>query len=498
MTHLIILPVILPALLAPLLLFFRAHPALQRAIGLGTTAALLALSLVLWHIAAQGPQAYRLGDWPAPFGIVLILDRLAALMLILTALLALIVQIYVLGTRWDRKGRHFHALFLFQLMGLNGAFLTGDAFNLFVFFEVLLIASYGLMIHGGGTQRIRAGVQYVTYNLLASSLFLIALATLYGLTGTLNMADLGLRLAALPPGDIALARTAAVLLLLVFAIKAALVPLHLWLPNTYALAPGPIAALFAVMTKVGAYATLRTASVILPNGTAELLFGVLLAPAAMITLIVGAIGVLGAKSLARQAAFAAIASMGTVFIGISASDPNVTAATLYYVIHSTLAGALLFLITDQIQALRGTDDLTQARPPLPPGLAVLFFAAAIATAGMPPLSGFLGKLLILQALPDWTVWATILTGSLLLMLGLARSGSLLFWKAHETAPSPPTRAPSFPPLATLTMTTLVLTLMALTLLAGPIHAALTQIAQDLHDPQAYIAVNDLPALGESP
>jgi multicomponent K+:H+ antiporter subunit D len=299
----------------------------------------------------------------------------------------------------------------------------------------------------------------------------------------------------LPDGDMALTRVAAVLLLLVFAIKGALVPLHLWLPNTYALAPGPVAALFAVMTKVGAYATLRLGSVMLPKGTTELLFGTILAPAGMLTLIIGALGVLGAKTLARQAAFAAVASMGTVFIGLSALDPAVTAATLYYMIHSTLAGALLFLITDQVQTLRGSDDLTQARPPLPGTLAALFFVAAIATAGMPPLSGFLGKLLILRSLPVWPVWTTILLGSLLLMLGLARSGSLLFWKGYEIATQP---TGQIPPLARFALVTLVLSLVALTLFAGQIHPALQQIAQDLHDPIAYVQANDLAAMGAKP
>ncbi|MGL5012139.1 MAG: proton-conducting transporter membrane subunit, partial [Paracoccaceae bacterium] len=330
MSHAIILPVVLPAMLASVIVLTMRHSLkLQRFVGLGGTLFLLGLSVsLLGSATTNGPEVYRLGDWPAPFGIVLVLDRLSALMVALTTTLALFVQVYVIGTGWDTRGKHFHALFLFQLMGLNGAFLTGDAFNLFVFFEVLLIASYGLMIHGAGTDRLRAGVQYVAFNLIGSTLFLFALATVYGVTGTLNMADLAVKVSALPAGDGALIRVAAVLMLLVFAIKAALVPLQFWLPGTYANAPGPVAALFAVMTKVGAYAVIRIFTLVFPPSVAATgaLFADILWPAAIATLFLGAVGTLGATSLPRQAAFAAIASMGMIFLAISAFTPEATAA----------------------------------------------------------------------------------------------------------------------------------------------------------------------------
>jgi multicomponent K+:H+ antiporter subunit D len=226
MSHLIILPVILPAMLAPLIVLAMRHAlGLQRIFGLLGTGLLVILSVwLMWSATMHGPQIYRLGDWPAPFGIVLVLDRLSALMVALTSVLALFIQIYVVGTGWDARGKHFHAIYLFQLMGLNGAFLTGDAFNLFVFFEVLLIASYGLMIHGAGNDRLRAGVQYVAFNLVGSTLFLFALATVYAVTGTLNMADLAIKVAALPVGEGSLIRVAGVLMLLVFCIKAPCLP----------------------------------------------------------------------------------------------------------------------------------------------------------------------------------------------------------------------------------------------------------------------------------
>ncbi|GLS85790.1 monovalent cation/H+ antiporter subunit D [Cypionkella aquatica] len=471
MSQLLILPVVLPAVLAGVIILFAGKTlAVQRGISVLGTLALLALAITL----IQAPtQAYFLGNWPAPFGIVLMLDGLSALMLLLTASLALIILIHTIRTGWDAKGRHFHALYLFQLMGLNGAFLTGDAFNLFVFFEVLLIASYGLMVHGGGQARIRVGVQYVAFNLLGSTLFLFALATIYSTTGTLNMADLALKLPQIPAEDSALIRVAAVLLMLVFAIKAALVPLQFWLPGTYANAPGPVAALFAVMTKVGAYALIRFGTLVFPTdlpATTTLLAN-LIYPAALATIAVGAFGTLASRNLPRQIAFAAIGSMGTLLLAVSAFTPPATSAALYYLIHSTLATAALFLISDLARTRR--DGLTAA----------LFMIAVIAMAGMPPLSGFVGKLLILDALrTDPLAWAAILLASLLTMIGFARAGSDLFWK------SPDTEAPAQSQAAVLLCLT---ALIALTLAAGPVTTALDQTAQALHNPTAYIAANQL-------
>src|SRR6056297_2465305 len=310
MSHWIIVPIVLPAMLAPLIGFVMRHDiVLARVASVVGTALLLAVSVGLVILAADGDtHIYRLGDWPAPFGIVLVLDRLSALMVLLTAVLAVIVLIHAIATGWDARGRHFHALFQFQLMGICGAFLTGDVFNLFVFFEVLLIASYGLMIHSGGKERMQAGLQYVVMNLAGSTLFLFALGTLYASTGTLNIADLAARIPQLPADEAALVRVAAMLLLVVFAIKAALFPIHFWLPATYANAPAPVAALFAIMTKVGAYAILRIHAVVFgpdvpaTGGIAEdWLF-----PAAIVTIAVGAMGVLGARRLMPLIAFSAV------------------------------------------------------------------------------------------------------------------------------------------------------------------------------------------------
>lgn len=515
MNHWIIAPVVLPAVVAPfIIMVIRFHLDLQRVFSIAGTVALVIISLVLMAQASDGTiHVYELGDWPAPFGIVLVLDRLAALMCLLTAVLALAVLLYAVGSGWDARGWHFHALFQFQLMGVMGAFLTGDAFNLFVFFEVLLIASYGLMIHSGGPVRLRAGLQYVVYNLLGSTLFLFALGTLYAVTGTLNMADLAVRVAELPADQSALLRVGAVLLLLVFCVKAAVLPLHFWLPASYSNAPAPVAALFAIMTKVGAYAILRMYTMVFgPDLTLTGgLIGAWLLPAAIATLIVGCVGVLGAKRIGRMAAFAAIGSMGTLLIAISVFTEQAAGAALYYLVHSTLATAMLFLVADLVIERRGNDTIAcDVRLPQNGLIASLFFAAAIAMAGMPPLSGFLGKLLVLDAVRNdplavW-IWAAILITSLVMILGLARAGSLLFWKPFDTSLMPADAAPetgqpdtgeatvAVPALPFVAVFLLLAALVSMTVLAGPAMDFARATAQQLYTPEAYIGA----VLGEAP
>jgi multicomponent K+:H+ antiporter subunit D len=503
--HWIILPVILPALLAPLIAFAMRHDStLARTASVAGTALLLAIALGLAFLAADGTtHVYRLGDWPAPFGIVLVLDRLSALMVLLTSSLALVVLIHAITTGWDAKGRHFHALFQFQLMGICGAFLTGDIFNLFVFFEVLLIASYGLMIHSGGKARMRAGLQYVVMNLAGSTLFLFALGTLYASTGTLNIADLAVRIPEIPIEEAALVRVAVILLLIVFAVKAALFPVQFWLPATYANAPAPVAALFAIMTKVGAYAILRIHTTAFGPGSpgTEDLAATWLFPAAIVTIALGAFGVLGARRLMPLIAFSVVGSMGTLLVAVAAFSQTATTAALYYMVHSTFAAACLFLVADLVVTRRATDSLRPEPATIQNGLfAALFFAAAIAMAGMPPLSGFLGKLLVLDALREpgligWA-WTAILVGSLLTIVGFARAGSILFWKSTATT-GPATdqdadadAVMALPPSATTGQVAPAMIALAglavLAIFAGPVTAYLGDTSAQLFDRQGYV------------
>ncbi|RKT34488.1 multisubunit potassium/proton antiporter PhaD subunit [Roseovarius halotolerans] len=514
MSHWIVAPVVLPALLAPIIAFVMRHDiTLARAASFAGTIALAAIAVGLMVMAADGTtHVYRMGDWAAPFGIVLVLDRLSALMLLVTSALALVVLLHASASGWDDRGRHFHALFQFQLMGICGAFLTGDAFNLFVFFEVLLIASYGLMIHGGGRVRLQAGLQYVVMNLAGSTLFLFALGTLYASTGTLNIADLAVKVRELPLEDAALVRVAAILLMVVFAIKAALFPVQFWLPATYANAPAPVAALFAIMTKVGAYAIIRIHAVVFGPDVPGLggLIGDWLMPAAVVTVAIGAVGVLGARRLMPLLSFSVVGSMGTMMIAVAAFTPQATTAALYYLVHSTFSAAALFLLADLVVSRRPGGDLLRAEPPtVQNGLfAALFFAGAIAMAGMPPLSGFLGKLLILDGLRDsaamTAAWIAILVGSLMTIVGFARAGSILFWKSTALAPAEPeedtgnpdeTEAGDAPPpgparagALEVAPTVMALAILAvLAFLAGPMTGFMDKAAHQLFDGSDYVA-----------
>lgn len=509
MTHWIIAPVILPAILAPfIVLAARYHIGIQRVFSVVGVLAQIALAIGLAWAASEGTVIlYQLGDWAAPFGIVLVGDRLSTMMVLLTAVLALWVLLYAIGSGWDDRGRHFHALFQFQLMGIMGAFLTGDLFNLFVFFEVLLIASYGLMIHAGGNDRLRSGVQYVLFNLIGSTLFLFALGSIYAEAGTLNMADLAARAQTISPDATAGIRVAAVLLLLVFAIKAALVPLHFWLPSSYAEAPGPVAALFAIMTKVGAYAIIRVYTIVFPpdlEATAGL-HDVWLQPAALASLAIGMIGVLAAKKLDRLVTFAVIGSMGMVLVAISLFTPQGIAAALFYIVHSTFAGAALFLIVDLVKDSRPSLVL-RAMPPVAGAslTAGLFFAAAIAMAGLPPLSGFIGKLLVLDAAAasdqQALIWAIILVSSLIAVVGFGRAGSTVFWKAKSVEADTADTAQPAPSVMAYAAVFGVLSMsVALTVFGGYVHDFTIATADQLFEAQDYIStVLDTPGKLSTP
>ncbi|MFZ3261118.1 MAG: monovalent cation/H+ antiporter subunit D, partial [Thiobacillus sp.] len=438
--HLPILPVILPLIAGIVLLALRNAPLrLQRGVSLVATLALVPLAIALVQTASDGTQlVYQLGNWVAPYGIVLVVDRLAAWMLLTTSLLAVFALLYAIRGS-DTEGRHFHVLFQLQLFGLNGAFLTGDLFNLFVFFEILLLASYGLLLHGGGRKRVKAGLHYVVINLVGSTLFLFAVGTLYGVTGTLNMADLAVKLAATPPDNLALVQSAGLLLFAVFALKAALLPLYLWLPAAYAHTSAPVAALFAIMTKVGAYSILRVYALMFGDdaGPVANLLDPWLAPLALATLTLGMLGAVAATALRQQVAYLVVASIGSLLLAFGLGTRDAIAAGLYYLPHSVFAAAALFLLADSIGRARGEfTDRFESGPEMPGArvLGGLFFVAAAAIAGLPPLSGFLGKFMLLKAALDspllpW-VWSVVLATGLAGMIALARSGSLLFYRTH--------------------------------------------------------------------
>jgi multicomponent K+:H+ antiporter subunit D len=492
-THWIIVPVILPGLVAAaILLLARGSILLHRALSLTSTVvtAIVSFGLVL-AASWGGHEAYWLGSWPPPFGIVLVLDRLSALLVATTSIVALASVLYA-AQGWDEKGANFHALFQFQLMGLNGAFLTGDLFNLFVFFEVLLIASYGLLLHGGGKPRVRAGVHYVLLNLAGSAFFVLAVALLYGLTGTLNMADLAVRVPRLPAEDAGLVRAAGLLLMAVFSVKAAMLPLHFWLPGTYGSASAPVAALFAIMTKVGGYAILRMYTLVFGEGGghAAMLAEPWILPVALVTVTVGMLGALASRDLRGLVAFLVLGSVGTMMVAVGLFNVRGISAGLYYFVHSTVAAAALFLLAEMVSEQRGEAEgrLEPSPDVLQPRLTGgLFLLAGVAMVGLPPLSGFIGKLLILDgarhsALVAW-VWAIVLATSLIAIIAAARAGSIVFWK---TLPGRPRGAVATPTPSFAIVAGLVAVTALMTLLAGPITAYTDAAAAQLLARTGYI------------
>ena len=492
--HLPVLAILAPLFTAAaLLLVERRGIALQRVLGWSGISVLLAVATGLVVQADRGAiDMYLVGDWPARLGIALVADRLSAMLVLTTTLLAIASLLYA-STGWDKRALHFHALFQLQLAGLNGAFLTGDLFNLFVFFEVMLIASYGLLLSGGRGPRMRAGLHYVVFNVTASTLFLIALGLLYGLLGTLNMAEMALRVANADPANVALIRAASGLLLVVFCAKAALLPLYLWLPNAYSRAPASVAALFAIMTKVGVYGVLRVYTLVF-GSEAGLLAGWAwewLLPAGAVTLVLASLGALAASTMRMQVAYLVIASAATLFIAFALATPASIAAGLYYLAHSTFITAGLFLVVDLIGQQRGRvgDQLDYAGPLRHAGLlGLLFGVGAVSVAGLPPLSGFIGKLMLLDAVPTGSrawIWAVVLVTSLMALGALARSGSQLFWRAQPwPGDVPVAQAPQRLQVAAAAL--LLGYGVALVLAGGPMVAYTQAAAAQLLQPAAYL------------
>jgi len=517
---LIILPIVLPLMTGALLVLVERKSArLPGWLAAASSLAGLVVALLLLERALTGNvQAYLLGNWAAPFGIALALDRLSALMVLLTSVIACITLLYASGGDAQR-GRHFYSLLQFQLMGLNGAFLTADLFNLFVFFEVLLIASYGLLLHGAGAARLKASIHYVSFNLAGSALFLIAASLLYGLTGTLNLADLAQRVPLVTPDRTLLVQSAALLLVVVFSVKAALLPLYFWLPATYSAASAPVAALFAIMTKVGVYAILRVTTLIFgeTGGPAAFVTSPWLEFLALGTLLLGAVGAVAAKSLRVMIGNVVVASAGTLLLAVALGRPDTVSAGLFYLVNSTLVAAALFLLADCLRASRGSaDDDFRSAGTSDVGhvayagnshtlLGVLFFTFAVGAAGLPPMAGFLGKTMLLQAAGQtvWAGWivAVLLTSSLLMMIAFAQSGSALFWKPAASSadglatdaipPASPTDRSSIPALPChaahpASLALLLALLVACAVFAGPLSRFTQATSAQLFERQAYI------------
>ncbi|PAV25782.1 monovalent cation/H+ antiporter subunit D [Tamilnaduibacter salinus] len=497
-------PILIPLLGGVLQIFMSYAPMqLRRTLALTTTILTLLAAIVLLGLADDGSyRVYALGNWQPPFGIMLVLDRLAALMLIVTAVLALFCHIYAFQ-KTDTQGPHFHTLFLFQLTGLNIAFLTGDLFNLFVAFEVLLIASYGLLLHGGGTTRTVPGLHYVVLNLIGSALFLFSVGMIYSVTGTLNMADLAVKVPQLSSENLPLVKTGGLLLLVVFGLKSAILPLCFWLPRAYSNATAPVAALFAVMTKVGIYAILRVYTLIFGENAGELAHLGMnwLFPTALFTLAIGVIGLLGSKKLKTMIAWQVIISVGTMLAAIGLTTPAGISAALFYLINTTWVVGGLFLLADLVSSQRGSaDDRIVTAPKMRNNalLGTLFLISAVAAIGLPPLSGFFSKLLILQAATPGTemvlLWSVILVGGFFTLIAYSHAGSIVFWRNSEGHIKHDGKLGLPVTLSTAGLVGLSLVIVAL---AGPINRYTEATAAQLNSPAGYTEVLQMPVVTES-
>jgi len=525
--HLIIAPILIPLVAGALMLFYEDRRA-KRVISLVAAGLLPVVAFALLD-RAKAPSGgtdigfYLLGNWPPPFAIVLVLDRLSALMLVLTSALALPALVFACAG-WDRQGQHFHALFQFLLMGLNGAFLTGDLFNLFVFFEVLLAASYGLMLHGSGALRVRAGLHYITINLAASLLFLIGVSLIYGVTGTLNMADLAARVADVPEADRALLHAGAAALGIAFLVKAAMWPLCFWLPITYMAAAPPVAAVFAIMSKVGAYAVLRVGSLAFGAGATHTagLGAEALIVGGMATIVFGMIGVLASQGIGQLAGCSVLVSTGTLLAAtgmvLLGGGPSMLAGALYYTVSSTLAIGALFLMTELVERREGGaaamlavtaeaygfgDEEIDAEEPtaelaVPWTMTVLgacFACCAILLAGLPPLSGFVGKFALLSGMlnpgglgdDEATVdalrlgfTALVIFSGLASLVALLRVGIQIFWVPSEEEEPKVLLVEVAPVMALLAVT------LAITIEAQPVMRYMQATSSALLRPQVYV------------
>ena len=482
--HLAVLPIAIALLAAATTLVLgERRMAGQRAIAwLAVGLLLVCAGFAVARTASGEMFVYLLSNWRAPFSIVLALDKLAAIMLLLTALIGAVVLAAQRASK-QSAGTYFYPLFLLQLMGLNGAFLTGDLFNLFVFFEVLLAASYGMLLQHPDRARTNAALHYVVINLLGSALFLIAAALLYGVTGTLNMADLSLKINAVPPHSRTLVAVAGAVLLVVFAIKAALLPLNFWLTGTYRAAILPVAALFALMTKVGVYAIARTLTLLYPNGSEiQTQMSQVLVVVAPLTMLLAACGALAARDVVTLISWSVVVSAGMLVTAIAIGEPRALSGAMFYLIGSTLATALLYLnagALDETRAQIADEHDVGSRRWAWSG--VLFVIGAMAMVGLPPFFGFIGKATILagaatHAAQAW-VWSAILLTGVLSLLAYARMGSRLFWKRDAAVVSGTSHWPAG---------VLGAALVSLTLFAAPVQRFTDQAALELMRPQIMI------------
>lgn len=518
--HVMIFPILLPLATGSILLFFdeRRHM-IKSMISLSSTALLVIVVIsLLLHTQDIAPlsDVYFLGNWVAPIGIVLVVDRLSAIMLFLSSILGLSSLVFAMA-HWHKAGPHFHSLMQFLFVGINGIFLTGDVFNLFVFFEVMLTASYALLLHGSGVMRVRSGMHYVVINLLASSCFLIGTATIYGVAGTLNMADLAVKITTIDPNDYLLFQTAVSIVGLTFLVKAGMWPLSFWLPSAYSSAAAPVGAVFTILSKVGVYVILRLSLLVFgaKSGELEAFGNNLIFYGGLITIAFGSIGVLASQALARLAANCVLVSSGTALTAIGTGNPILTSIIIYYILTATFALAAFFLLVELIERdqdavanvlaitieVYGDDEVEQEDEIgfyIPATLAILgacFGICAVLIIGIPPFSGFLAKFMLISGMfrfedvehnsyiLPYHIWIYVLfivLSGLASLVAMVRSGIRAFWTKVDVTVPKVQMIELFPVVFLLSLCFI------LTLMVKPIMEYLNATAAVLHTPADYV------------
>ena len=493
MSWLVPVPIVLPLIGAALSILVGRSRAAQRVVTIAVLATLLATSIVMLVVVDRdGTLVAEAGGWPGPLGITLVADRFAAILLVVAELTLFAVLIYAIGEPGaERNHVGFQSAYLVLAAGVAGAFLTGDLFNLFVSFEMMLTASYVLLTLGGRREQVRSGMTYIVISLIASSLFVTALALLYSATGTVNMADLSVRIAELPQG----VRTSfAVLLVVVFGIKAAVFPLFFWLPDSYPTAPSPITAIFAgLLTKVGVYAIIRSQTLLFPEDSRP---EALLLVIAAATMVVGVLGAIAQDDIRRILSFTIISQIGYMIMGLGFFTAAAIAAVVYSMIHHIIVKTALFLIGGLVDHASGSNSLSRIGGMVrtAPLLAAMFLVAALSLAGIPPLSGFVSKFALIDAgvaERQFPVIGVSLAVSLLTLFAMVRIWAGAFWSPPEDEPEPRSAEAALtrgggPPLMVAPTAVLVACSLAVAFAAGPLYSLSQRAAGDLLDRAAYV------------
>lgn len=491
MNRLVPLPMALPLFGAACSILIGRWRLGQRVLGVSVLTITSAISIALLvAVDRDGPLVMPAGDWPAPIGITLVVDRLSAIMLTVSSLMLLAVLLYAIGQPGaERHHVGFQSVYLILAAGVAGSFSTGDMFNLFVSFEVMLTASYVLLTLGGGREQVRSGMTYVVISLLASAMFITALALLYAATGTVNMADLAVRIADLPIG---LRRAFAVLLVAVFGVKAGLFPLFSWLPDSYPVAPSPVTAVFAgLLTKVGVYAMIRTQTLLFPPDSRP---GTLLLVAAGLTMVLGIMGAIAQDDVKRILSFNIVSHIGYMVMGLGLFTVGGLAAAVFYTVHHIIAKTTLFLTGGLIEHIGGSSRMSRLGNMVrsAPVVAGLFLVPALSLAGIPPLSGFVPKFALVESGFDegqYAIVAVSLVVSLLTLFSIMKIWIGVFWSPASDEPEgvPHAVGPLGGPVLMIGSTAALFVLgLAIAVLASPLYELCERAASDLLDPTAYI------------